>query len=84
MRPPIGPSGVVEGNISCRQADIMGHVTGTIKVTDLLQLKGKAAVDGDIDASKLMIENTVSFNGQCRMGANIVEFNPDIPVAINE
>jgi cytoskeletal protein CcmA (bactofilin family) len=31
----IGTEGVVEGNIEGLQADIMGHVTGTIKVQEL-------------------------------------------------
>ena len=32
----IGTDGVVEGNIEGLHADIMGHVTGTIKVQELL------------------------------------------------
>jgi len=33
----IGANGVVQGDINGQQADIMGKVTGTIKVKDLLQ-----------------------------------------------
>ena len=80
----IGPNGNVEGNIYCCQADIMGQVTGNITTTDLLQLKSKAAVAGDIQAAKLFIESTVNYNGQCQMGANIVELNPGIAIAVNE
>lgn len=80
----IGPTGVVEGNVYCCQADILGQVTGSITATELLQLKGKAAVAGDIKAAKLIIESTVNYNGQCQMGANIVELNPEIGLAVNE
>lgn len=80
----IGPMGVVEGDIHCREANIMGQVTGCIKVMELLHLKGKAAVAGDIHTSKLLIEPTVNFNGQCHMGANIVELNADMHLAVNE
>ena len=79
-----GAAAVVEGSVHCKQADIFGHVKGGLEISDLLQLKGKAIIDGDISTGKLMMENTVSFNGQCRMGANIVELNSEqLPKAVN-
>ena len=63
----IGANGVVEGDIAGQQADIMGKVTGTIKVKELLQLKGGSNVAGNIHASKLQIEPSANFNGQCHM-----------------
>lgn len=63
----IGANGVVEGDIIGQQADIMGKVNGTIKVKDLLQLKGGSAVNGNLQAAKLQIEPTASFNGECHM-----------------
>ncbi|MBS1744478.1 MAG: polymer-forming cytoskeletal protein [Bacteroidetes bacterium] len=83
----IGPDGVVEGDITAQQGDILGRVQGKIKMSELLHLHGKATVEGDIHAAKLMIEPTVSFNGQCQMGANIVELNPEmasLASAVNE
>ena len=65
----IGANGVVEGDISGQQADIMGKVTGTIKVKELLQLKGGSIVNGNLHASKLQIEPSANFNGQCHMAA---------------
>jgi cytoskeletal protein CcmA (bactofilin family) len=63
----IGANGAVEGDISGQQADIMGKVTGTIKVKDLLQLKGGSQVNGNLYAGKLQIEPSANFNGQCHM-----------------
>jgi cytoskeletal protein CcmA (bactofilin family) len=63
----IGANGVVQGDINGQQADIMGKVTGTIKVKDLLQLKGGSHVSGNIQAAKLQIEPTANFNGECHM-----------------
>jgi cytoskeletal protein CcmA (bactofilin family) len=63
----IGANGNVQGDVHGQQADIMGKVTGTIKVKDLLQLKGGSAVSGNIEASKLQIEPTANFNGECHM-----------------
>ena len=63
----IGANGVVQGDINGQQADIMGKVTGTIKVKDLLQLKGGSLLNGNIQATKLQIEPTANFNGECHM-----------------
>lgn len=80
----VGAEGVVEGNIEGMQADIMGHVTGNIKVQELLFLHGKTKVNGDIYAGKLQVEPTAVFNGSCHMGANIVELKKDVASAINQ
>ncbi len=72
----IGTDGVVEGDIEGQQADIMGRVTGKIKVQELLYLHGTTVLNGDIYAGKLQIEPTAVFNGKCNMsGANVVELN---------
>jgi cytoskeletal protein CcmA (bactofilin family) len=63
----IGANGVVEGDISGQQADIMGKVTGTIKVKELLQLKSNCQVNGNLHSAKLQIEPAANFNGQCHM-----------------
>lgn len=63
----IGSNGSVTGDISGGQADIMGKVTGTIRVKELLQLKGGSQVQGNLHASKLQIEPSANFNGQCHM-----------------
>jgi len=66
----IGANGVVEGDIVGQQADIMGRVSGTIKVKELLQLKGGSIISGNLYASKLQIEPSANFNGQCHMNGN--------------
>jgi|SRR5450432_256590 cytoskeletal protein CcmA (bactofilin family) len=63
----IGANGVVEGDISGQQADIMGKVSGTIKVKELLMLKSNCQVNGNLHAAKLQIEPAANFNGQCHM-----------------
>jgi cytoskeletal protein CcmA (bactofilin family) len=71
----IGSSGVVEGDISGNQADIVGKVTGNIRAKEILQLRGECVVTGNLYAGKLQVEPSATFNGQCHMGANIVEMN---------
>lgn len=71
----IGSTGVVEGDISGNQADIVGKVSGNLHSKELLQLRGQCVVTGNLYAGKLQIEPSATFNGQCHMGANVVEMN---------
>lgn len=64
----MGKSGRVEGDIICSNAEISGHVSGKLKVADILILKSNASIDGDINTGKLVIESGVKFNGNCTMG----------------
>lgn len=80
----VGTQGKVEGNIEGIQADIMGQVSGNIKVQKLLFLHGKTEVYGDIYAGELQVEPTAVFNGKCHMGANIVELKKDVASAVNQ
>jgi cytoskeletal protein CcmA (bactofilin family) len=66
----IGNDGYVEGDIHCLHADILGKVHGKIVVKDLLNLRGKAYVKGDLHTGKLQVEPSASFNGNCHMGSN--------------
>ncbi|MBK7433985.1 MAG: polymer-forming cytoskeletal protein [Chitinophagaceae bacterium] len=80
----IGPEGSVDGDIEGMQADILGKVIGDVRVKDLLNLRGKALLEGNIYTGKLQIEPTATFNGQCHMGANIVELNAEKASVVNQ
>ena len=75
----IGASGVVEGDITGAQADIVGKVSGNVRAKELLQLRGECMVTGNLYAGKLQVEPTATFNGQCHMGANVVEMSNNEP-----
>jgi cytoskeletal protein CcmA (bactofilin family) len=80
----IGANGVVEGDIAGQQADIMGKINGTIKVKELLQLKGGSNVTGNIHAAKLQIETSANFNGQCHMTTNVPSKSSLAAESLNE
>lgn len=63
-----GKSSVVEGNVISQNAEVEGHITGTVEVTDVLILKNTAVIDGDIVTDKLIVESGAIFNGGCKMG----------------
>jgi len=71
----IGSTGVVEGDIAGNNADIVGKVSGNVRVKELLQLRGQSVVTGNLFAGKLQVEPSATFNGQCHMGANVVEMS---------
>ena len=63
----IGESGKVNGEIHCKNSDVEGSIEGKIKVSELLSLKTKARIKGDIIAAKLAIEPGCQFSGNCDM-----------------
>jgi len=63
----IGQSGVIEGNITCRDCDISGKVIGNIVVDELVMLKSTADISGDISTHNLVIEIGAQFSGVCKM-----------------
>ena len=67
----LGPSGVVEGNVTSGNADISGEIKGKVNVTELLSLKATAKINGDIITGKLAIEPGAIFTGSCNMGAKV-------------
>lgn len=80
----IGQDGIVDGDITGTNADIMGKVTGYVKISELLQLRGKSIVAGEIQTGKLEVEPTASFNGSCQMGASVVELlAPELGNVVN-
>lgn len=65
----VGPSGLVEGNIDGRLADITGKVIGNVSVKEILQLRSESNVRGNISAATLQIDSAAIFNGECKMGS---------------
>jgi cytoskeletal protein CcmA (bactofilin family) len=64
----VGPSGKIEGSITCASANISGTVKAKLIVKELLQLQASAVVNGEITVGKLAIEPGATFTGSCSMG----------------
>jgi cytoskeletal protein CcmA (bactofilin family) len=80
----IGNDGVIKGDVTSQDADILGNVSGDIRVSGLLQLRGQCLVQGNLYAGRLEVEPTATFNGSCHMGANVVELNAELGNAVNQ
>jgi cytoskeletal protein CcmA (bactofilin family) len=71
----VGPSGNVEGDITCNDADISGNLKVKITVAEVLLLKPSAKLAGDIITNKLAIESGATFSGTCSMGAVVKDIS---------
>jgi len=69
----VGESGVVEGDITCQNADVEGTIKANINVAELLSLKATAKLIGEITTKKLAIEPGAIFSGHCSMGGVVKE-----------
>jgi len=69
----VGPTGKVDGEIVCQNAEVEGKIIGKIGVQQLLSLKSTAKIDGDIVTDKLSIEPGAIFSGSCQMGGGKIK-----------
>jgi cytoskeletal protein CcmA (bactofilin family) len=63
----LGPTGIIEGELICQNAELSGTVKANISVNELLTLKATAKISGDISTNKLAIEPGAKFSGSCNM-----------------
>lgn len=73
----IGPTGIVKGDIVCKNADIEGKFEGKIQVVELLNLKTKASIHGEVICGKLAVEPGADFSASCVMKPNSKSINPN-------
>jgi cytoskeletal protein CcmA (bactofilin family) len=64
----VGSTGLIEGDVHCKTADVEGRIVGDLEVSDVLTLKASAIVEGNIYTAKIVIENGARFDGVCNMG----------------
>lgn len=75
----LGDSAVVNGNINAQSVIVRGKITGNITAKDKIEIKAKTELFGDIRASKLAVEEGVTFVGKTEVNPNKVA--PTAPVA---
>jgi len=63
----VGPTGKIEGEVTCKNADLSGEVNAKITISELLTMKSTAKFYGDIITNKLAIEPGATFSGSCKM-----------------
>ena len=67
----IGPAGSVKGDVICKNADIEGKFDGKIQVAEILNIKAKAIIHGEVICGKLSVEPGAEFSATCIMKTNL-------------
>ena len=73
----IGTTGLVEGSLSCNNADIEGKIKGKLVVLETLSLRASANVYGDVQTGKLAVEPGATFNANCQMKDSVKELKTE-------
>jgi cytoskeletal protein CcmA (bactofilin family) len=72
----LGDSAVINGNINAQSVVVRGKVHGNINAKEKIEIKSKAELFGDIRASKLVIEEGVTYVGKTEVNPNKVAPTP--------
>lgn len=63
----VGESGKIQGNVKSRGMVVGGKVEGNVEADEIVELKPKAHVSGEIHTGKLTVSEGAVFDGRSRM-----------------
>lgn len=63
----IGKAGKLKGTIKTKNSIVGGNIVGTLTTGEKVELQSGASFEGDLVCKKLIIEEGVLFDGNCRM-----------------
>ena len=66
----LGDNAVIRGNLNVNSVVVRGKVNGNVSAREKIEIKAKAELFGDIRASKLVIEEGVTFVGKSEVNPN--------------
>jgi cytoskeletal protein CcmA (bactofilin family) len=66
----LGDSAVINGNINAQTVVVRGKINGNISAKEKIDIKAKTELFGDIRATKLVIEEGVTFVGKTEVNPN--------------
>jgi cytoskeletal protein CcmA (bactofilin family) len=64
----VGKTGVIHAEVKVKNAIIGGQLYGNIQAENKIELQSGSHVEGDIKTKRLVIDEGVFFEGNCRMG----------------
>ena len=73
----LGDNAIIKGTIDVGSVIVRGKITGNVIAKDKIDIKAKTELFGDIRASKLVIEEGVTFVGKSEINPNKV--SPAVP-----
>jgi len=63
----VGETGRLHGELRCKNLDVEGIIEGKVFILELMSLRTRARILGDISTNKLAIEPGAVFTGRCDM-----------------
>lgn len=63
----VGKSGKLKGTVKTKNSIIGGSISGNLTTNEKVELQTGAKFDGDLACKKLIIEEGVIFDGNCKM-----------------
>ena len=72
----LGDNAVIKGTIEVGSVVVRGKINGNVIAKDKIELKAKTELFGDVRASKLVIEEGVTFVGKTEVNPNKVAPSP--------
>ena len=67
----VGDSGMISGEVSCKNFEVEGSIDGKVFVSELLSLRAKSKLTGEITTNKLAIDPGAHFTGKCDMTTSV-------------
>lgn len=64
----MGEGSHVKGNIHARDAAIKGRINGDLFIQEVLHLLESAAIEGNITAKTMVVDEGARYNGSCKIG----------------
>jgi cytoskeletal protein CcmA (bactofilin family) len=64
----IGPNGNVAADVAAKAVVIVGKVSGNVTGTERVEIESTGAVDGDVRAPRLVVQEGAILNGTVEMG----------------
>lgn len=74
----LGENALFKGNVTARGVITGGRIEGNITATEILEIKSKGQVVGDISTTRLLVSEGGILEGNSKMqreGSNLVEFH---------
>lgn len=75
----ISKGGLIDGTLTCQNADFEGKFTGKLVVHETLTLRSPAIIEGEVSAGKLAVEPGATFNASCEMKGTLKSLLKDVP-----
>jgi cytoskeletal protein CcmA (bactofilin family) len=77
----VGKTGIVRAKVQVKNAIIGGQLFGNVNAENKIELQSGSHVEGDIETKRLVIDEGVFFEGNCKMGSGQRRTPVESPVA---